>query len=82
MKLSDAHNGLRALSRHAAEVIRLKQDRMAHASEIISEIKRNKLRFTEVPITVLYTDYSRSKGQSALGAFRIVLDLLVGKGVK
>jgi glycosyltransferase involved in cell wall biosynthesis len=82
LSLTDAHNGLRALSRKAAETIRIKQDRMAHASEIVSEIARHELRFVEVPITVLYTDYSRGKGQSALGAFRILLDLLVGKGVR
>jgi glycosyltransferase involved in cell wall biosynthesis len=82
LRLSDAHNGLRAFSRRAAETIRIRQDRMAHASEIVSEIRRHQLRFKEVPITVLYTDYSRAKGQSALGAFRVLLDLLVGKGVR
>jgi glycosyltransferase involved in cell wall biosynthesis len=82
LAVTDAHNGLRALSRQAAETIRIRQDRMAHASEIVSEIRRHGLRFVEVPITVLYTDYSRRKGQSALGAFRILLDLLVGKGVR
>ena len=82
LSLTDAHNGLRALSRRAAETIRIRQDRMAHASEIVSEIAKHGLRFVEIPITVLYTDYSKSKGQSALGAFRILLDLLVGKGVR
>jgi glycosyltransferase involved in cell wall biosynthesis len=82
VRLSDAHNGFRALSRRAAGSIRIRQDRMAHASEIIAEIRRLSLRFVEVPITVLYTDYSRAKGQSAFGAFRVLLDLLVGKGVK
>jgi len=82
LRLTDAHNGLRALSRKAAATIRIRQDRMAHASEIVSEIRRHGLRFVEVPITVLYTDYSRAKGQSAFGAFRVLLDLLVGKGVK
>jgi glycosyltransferase involved in cell wall biosynthesis len=82
LDLSDAHNGLRALSRKAAETIRIRQDRMAHASEILAEIGRHRLRFVEVPVTVLYTDYSRAKGQSALGAFRILLDLMVGKGVR
>ena len=82
LSFTDAHNGLRAFSRRAAETIRIRQDRMAHASEIVSEIARHELRFVEIPITVLYTDYSKSKGQSALGAFRIILDLLVGKGVR
>lgn len=82
LHLTDAHNGLRALSRKAAGTIRIRQDRMAHASEIVSEIRRHGLKFVEVPITVLYTEYSRAKGQSAFGAFRILFDLLVGKGVK
>jgi glycosyltransferase involved in cell wall biosynthesis len=81
LALTDAHNGLRALSRKAAETIRIRQDRMAHASEIVSEIRRHGLKFVEIPITVLYTDYSRRKGQSALGAFRVLFDLFVGKGV-
>jgi polyprenyl-phospho-N-acetylgalactosaminyl synthase len=82
LQLTDAHNGLRAFSRRAAETIRIRQDRMAHASEIVSEIGRHRLRFVEVPVTVLYTDYSRAKGQSALGAFRVLFDLLLGKGVR
>jgi glycosyltransferase involved in cell wall biosynthesis len=82
LKLTDAHNGFRALSRAAAQTIRIRQDRMAHASEIVSEIRRHGLRFVEVPVTVLYTDYSRAKGQSAFGAFRVLFDLLLGKGVR
>jgi polyprenyl-phospho-N-acetylgalactosaminyl synthase len=82
LTLTDAHNGLRAFSRRAAETIRIRQDRMAHASEIVSEIRRHELRFVEVPITVLYTDYSRAKGQTAFGAFRVLFDLFVGKGVR
>lgn len=82
LKLTDAHNGFRAFSRAAAGKIRIRQDRMAHASEIVSEIRRHGLRFVEVPVTVLYTDYSRAKGQSAFGAFRVLFDLLLGKGVR
>ncbi len=52
LPLTDAHNGLRALSRQAAEKIRITQDRMAHASEIVSEVKRCGLRYCEVPVTV------------------------------
>ncbi len=82
LRLTDAHNGMRALSRTAASKIRIRQDRMAHASEIIGEIKRHGLRVREVPITVRYTEYSRAKGQSAFGALRILMDLWVGRGVR
>ena len=79
IRVTDTHNGLRALSRHAAEQLQFRQDRMAHASEILDEIARRKLRFTEVPVRILYTDYSRQKGQKSSAALRIVWDFLIGK---
>lgn len=79
IRVTDTHNGLRALSRKAASQIQIRQDRMAHASEILDEISRLKLRFCEVPTRILYTDYSKSKGQKSSAAFRIVWDFLIGK---
>lgn len=76
LALTDAHNGLRALSRRAAATIRIRQNRMAHASEILEEIARHRLRFAEVPVRVRYTDYSLAKGQRLSGGFEILLDLL------
>lgn len=61
VKLSDAHNGFRALSRDAASKIKIRLDRSAHASEIIDQIKKFDLRFTEVPVTIKYTEYSMSR---------------------
>lgn len=77
VKLTDAHNGLRAFNRHAAVSIQIMQNRMAHASEIVSEIGRNKLRWAEAPVHVLYTDYSRSKGQSVWNSVNILSDLFL-----
>lgn len=77
--LSDAHNGLRAFNRKAAEQIRIKENRMAHASEILLLVKKNKLRFTEVPVEVRYTEYSKTKGQSGWNSIRILFDLLLHK---
>jgi len=74
--LTDAHNGLRALSADAARKIEITQNRMAHASEIIREIARLKLRYVEVPMNVRYTDYSRMKGQRATDALNILIELL------
>lgn len=79
IRVTDTHNGLRVLSRKAAAAIHIKQDRMAHASEILDEIARLKLRFIECPTQILYTDYSRGKGQRSSAAFRIVWDFLIGK---
>lgn len=77
--LTDAHNGLRAMTGAAAGLIRLRQSGMAHATEIIAEIRKNKLRYKEVPVTIHYTDYSRKKGQSVWGSFRIFFDILLNK---
>jgi glycosyltransferase involved in cell wall biosynthesis len=79
LPVTDTHNGLRALSRQAAELIEIKQDGMAHASEIIEQIKRHQLRFTEVPVSVSYTDYSLAKGQRLSQSFKIFWDLIINK---
>jgi glycosyltransferase involved in cell wall biosynthesis len=77
VQLTDAHNGLRALTRETATRLRITQNRMAHASQIVSEMGRLKLRYAEAPVHVLYTDYSRSKGQSLWNSVNILSDLLV-----
>lgn len=77
LRLTDAHNGLRVLRRDAAEQVNLTQDRMAHASEIVEQLGRTGLPWCEVPVHVLYTDYSKSKGQSLLNSVNILVDLLV-----
>jgi glycosyltransferase involved in cell wall biosynthesis len=79
LRVSDSHNGLRVLRRDAASAITLRQNRMAHASEILEEIARHGLHYVEVPVTIRYTEYSLAKGQSGFGAFNIVLDLLLAR---
>ncbi len=76
VRLTDTHNGLRVLSRHACDKISIEQNRMAHASEIVSEIGRHDLTYAEYPVHILYTDYSKAKGQPLLNAINIVADLL------
>ncbi len=82
VSVTDTHNGFRALSRKAAEMIRLRQNRMAHASEIYDEIQAHGLKFVEVPVTIRYTDDTLAKGQSSWNALRIVGQLLMGRMVK
>lgn len=77
--LSDAHNGLRAMNERALSTIRLQVNGMAHASEILIEIKKHKLRFKEVPVEIQYTEYSMQKGQSIWNSFHIFTDLLARK---
>jgi len=77
--VTDTHNGLRAFSRPVAEQLTITMDRMAHASEILDHIRKNGWRYCEVPVTILYTDYSMAKGQSSWNAIRIVTQVLLEK---
>ena len=79
LKLTDVHNGFRALGPRALEVIRIREDRMAHASEILMQVAHNHLRWKELPTHVVYSDYSSTKGQSAGNAFNILWDLFLGQ---
>ena len=75
LKLTDAHNGLRVLNRKAATQLRITMNGMAHASEIVDYLARSGLEVTEVPVTVLYTDYSKAKGQSLINGVNILFDI-------
>lgn len=75
LALTDAHNGLRAMSRRGAMAIHLRQNRMAHASELLDQIGRSGLRYVEAPVTIDYTAYSMAKGQKTSDAVAILLDL-------
>lgn len=78
--VTDAHNGLRALSKKAAQTIQITQNRMAHASELMTQVRR--LRFKELPVEIVYTPYSLAKGQKLSNSINIFLDLLIGKFLK
>ncbi|MBO0979381.1 glycosyltransferase family 2 protein [Microbacterium sp. SD291] len=77
IKLTDAHNGLRVIRRDAASRIHLQQDRMAHATEIVLQLGHTGLPWVEHPVELLYTDYSKAKGQSVLNSVNILVDLIV-----
>jgi glycosyltransferase involved in cell wall biosynthesis len=79
IKLTDTHNGLRVFNRNVAETIQITVPDMAHASEIIDIIKTQNYRYKEIPVTIQYTDYSRSKGQSLINAINISFDTILRK---
>ena len=78
MHLTDAHNGLRLIRRDALQQVHLDQNRMAHATQIITQLSRTRLPWREVPVHIRYTDYSRSKGQSLLNSVNILVELVMG----
>ncbi len=76
MKLTDSHNGLRVIGRDLLGRIHLKQNRMAHASEILDQIGSSKAKWAEHPTHIVYTEYSKSKGQPLLNSVNILVELL------
>jgi glycosyltransferase involved in cell wall biosynthesis len=75
LDLTDTHNGLRAMTRRGASRIGLKQNRMAHASEILHQIAQSGLPYVEVPVTIEYSAYSLGKGQTLSESLAILIDL-------
>jgi len=79
LQVSDTHNGFRVFSRRAAMSIRIRQPRMAHASEILDQIADKELRYVERPVTIRYTPATLAKGQKTSDAIRVSGQLLAGR---
>lgn len=78
IKLTDAHNGFRVMNRRFCEQFEFRQNRMAHASEILNHISRRKIKYIEFPVTITYTEYSLHKGQKSSNALRVIMELFMG----
>ncbi len=61
MWVSDSQCGLRAYTRTAFEKLRLHSTHYEIDTEIIRELKRKHISYTQVPVRVRYTSYSKSK---------------------
>jgi glycosyltransferase involved in cell wall biosynthesis len=82
IKTTDSQSGLRAFSRTALERIRITTNTYEVSSEICGEIGRHGLRFAEVPIRAIYTDYSLSKGQGVGVGLKTLLRLFLFRWVR
>ena len=79
LALTDTHNGLRVMNRSTAVLFKIRLCGMAHASEILDIVARHKLAYEEMPISVVYSDYSRGKGQSSINAINVLVDLVLAR---
>ncbi|WP_084276412.1 glycosyltransferase family 2 protein [Nitratiruptor tergarcus] len=82
IKLTDVHNGFRAINVAKFPDFVITQNRMSHASEIIDLIKKLKMRYKEMPCTIRYSEYSLSKGQSLMNSVNIIIEFILGKAIK
>lgn len=74
---TDTQSGYRAFSKRALSVLRLRSQRMEVSSEIFQKIRRHDLRFVEVPIRPIYTEYSMAKGQKLSNSLHVTWKLLL-----
>ena len=63
--------------RAVADGLNLTMNGMAHASEFVALIVENGWRVAEEPVEILYTDYSKSKGQPLVNGVNIIFDGLL-----
>src|SRR5713226_8854883 len=75
LRVTDTHNGLRAMTRRGASSVNLRQNRMAHASEILHQIAASGLNYVEAPVRIEYSAYSLAKGQTLGDTLMILVDL-------
>lgn len=79
IQLTDAHQGLRVVDRWFAERLRMRTPDMAWASEFLGRMTATGATYEEFPVTVRYTEYSRTKGQRSINSVNIAVDVLLSR---
>ncbi len=74
--LTDVSTWYRLYNHHAMSNITIMSDWFSYQNDIINSVRRKSLRFTEIPVHIKYTDYSLSKWQSNMSAFKILVRLI------
>jgi glycosyltransferase involved in cell wall biosynthesis len=72
--LTDTNNGLRVFNKKVADGLNITMSGMGHANEFVMLIAENNWRVVEEPVEVLYTEYSKSKGQPLLNGVNIIFE--------
>lgn len=88
--VTDSQSGFRAYSKKALESVYTSMDRYEFESEMLGQIKDAKLKIKEVPIKVIYTDYSLNKykhhegfsAQGLLNGIKMVVRLIENTLIK
>lgn len=80
--LTDTHNGFRLIRPSVLSKLKLSIDGMWHASEVLDIIAEHKIAYKEVPVHIIYTDYSMAKWQSSMNAFKIAWRMIWNKFFK
>ena len=75
--VSDSQSGFRVYNKKAFSLIRINNDRYEFETEIVREIVRNNLKWTEKIVDVRYSDYDQNKKnkQSISSAIKTIIKL-------
>ena len=83
LKLTDTHNGFRAMNAKTAKEIEITQDRMEHASEILEIIARKKIKYKEVPVIIVYNDEIMANSSNSFwNGIKIIIKTIIYKLIK
>lgn len=74
--VTDVPTGYRMYHATTLPKIHITSDRFSYQNEIISALRKHHLRYVEIPVYIKYTEYSLSKGQSNMSAFKILKELI------
>ena len=77
--LTDANNGLRAMTREAALKMQITENRSSHNAQVQNLVKKYGLKYVECPVNISYSDYSKKKGLRNISSIRILYDLILYK---
>lgn len=73
---TDSQSGLRVFSRKSLETLKWKTSGYEFCSEMLWRAKQLNLKMEEYPISAIYTDYSKAKGQNNWNAANILTSLV------
>ena len=77
--VNDSQSGFRAYNKKAVDLIQTNNDHYEFETEIVREIVRNKLKWSEKIIDVRYSDYDQKKRnkQSFVSAVKMIIKLVL-----
>ncbi len=73
--VTDVPTGYRMYSTNVIGKFKITSDWFSYQNDIIWTLGQYKLRFTEIPVHIKYTEYSLTKGQSNSSALKILKEL-------
>ncbi len=76
LKLTDTNNWFRMIKASKLKDLEITMDRFEHASEIEMLTKQNKLKYSEVPVDIIYSEEIVANGQSLTNAFNIARKMI------